>query len=242
MLGNKNARVVNRSTRSLTWKAGVLLIAFVGFASAQGLTPEPADVVFTEEAAELQGIQIGSVRYTPPTDMDLMLSCAGGGGSYGYLDTDFDDSADTLRVIGAAMVNRVQYEEAGMMVLGPLRNRATLQAQAAGASATVVHVEVTNGDRQDFVTDLNSIDINASTSSSTRATASAFLRGATVTGTRVISMPDEQGICVVVRYDVPISGNDLQSGDTVPGAPGSSNNTEENPVNRLPAPGQSSDF
>lgn len=71
----------------------------------------------------------------------------------------------------------------------------------------------------------------------TESTAQGFLRGATVTGTKIISLGDA-GICVMVRLDVPLNQNQNQSGGKVPGqgGGGSGGSGESAPFNPGGAP------
>ena len=181
-----------------------MAVSLAAVAWAQTTTLELLATVQTSEASELRGVVVNEARYTPDLDIYLLCTAGGSGADYGYVDTNRDGYADVIRQYGAAMVSANQWEQAGPRVLAPLRNQATLRAQGAIAQTISVHVVVSNGMADEW--DLSNDQVNNFLQSDERirAQASEVLRGSGPSGTRLVSLPDGEGVCLVVRYDAPL--------------------------------------
>jgi len=213
-----------------------------GTALAQ-FQPEPQSNL-GDESSQMRAVQVGSITHNPPSELDLLGACFAVGIPYGYIDTNFDGTPDILRVFGADRVTADQWRQAGTRLLGPLRQRAVLRAQGEAAQVVQVHVAVDNGLLDTFSASLDSLDITSSSREQIRTTANAQLQGATVSGQRLISLENEEGICLLVRYDVPLSGNALPQGTVAPAAPSGAGASDsgDSPGHQLPPPGVTGDF
>lgn len=220
----------------------IILPALLAIGGGTGFAqPEPLPLQEAEQQEQqaIRGIILNGVTDRPTIDMYGL--CTGlTDSAHGYVDTDHDQYADTLRQFGAAMVSAEDYRRVGARVLGALRNQATLRAQSSIAQSIEVVVAVNNGLSESFSTstDLGAV-LDTDTYEEIRAQATEIIRGATVTGTRLVSLPGEGGICLVVRYDVPLRLNGLDTGRTVPvgGPNGASGDDHE-----LPPPGVTGNF
>lgn len=194
----------HRLTRRLGALALTLALVGTSTAIAQTTTLELLATVQTSEASALRGAEINGARYSPDLNIYLLCVAGGSGADYGYVDTNRDGYADVIRQYGAAMVSANQWQQAGPRVLAPLRNQATLRAQGAIAQTIAVHVIVSNGMSETW--DLSNDQVNNILESDerVRAQASEVLRGSGPSGTRLVSLPDEEGVCLVVRYDAPL--------------------------------------
>ncbi len=190
--------------RCVTASLIVTLMSLAAVVVAQTTTLELLATVQTSEASELRGVVVNEARYSPDLDIYLLCTAGGSGADYGYVDTNRDGYADVIRQYGAAMVSANQWEQAGPRVLAPLRNQATLRAQSAIAQMISVHVIVSNGMADEW--DLSNDQVNNFLQSDERirAQASEILRGSGPSGTRLVSLPDGEGVCLVLRYDAPL--------------------------------------
>lgn len=227
-----------RILRGLTCAA---LVASAATAFGQTTTLELLATVQTSEAGEIRGVVINDARYTPDLDLYLLCVAGGSGRDYGYVDTTRDGYADTLRQYGAAMVSANQWQQAGPRVLAPLRNQATLRAQAAIAQTIAVHVIVSNGMSDEW--DLSNDQVNQFLQSDerVRAEAAQILRGSGPSGTRIVSLPNEEGVCLIIRYDAPLRNTNL----TAPARIAAPTGGVELPPERrytVPPAGQTGDF
>jgi hypothetical protein len=182
-------------------------------AAAQATPQNPADAQ-AQEIATLQAARIGSVIVNPA--LDVIDACYGLGGLHrGFVDADRDGIVDTLVQYGAAMASAADYGRIGPRIIAPLRTQATLRAQAEIAQTMQVVVALDNGFVEDFV---SNSDLGAQLATDVReqvsALASQRIRGATVTGTRFVSLDD--GVCLVVRYEAPMMLNGMPTGRSAP--------------------------
>ena len=214
-----------------TIAVGLAIVAF-----AQTTTLELLATVQTSEASELRGAVVNDVRYSPQLDIYLLCVAGGTGADYGYVDTNRDGYADVVRQYGAAMVSANQWEQAGPRVLAPLRNQATLRAQSAIAQTIAVHVAVSNGMADEW--DLSNDQVNQILQSDERirAQASEVLRGSGPSGTRLVSLPDGEGVCLVVRYDAPLRLTNLPAPARI-SAPVGAPPARDEPGRRYSVPG-----
>lgn len=221
---------------------GALLLG-AGMSLAQ-FAPEPQSSL-EQETGQMRSVQVREITHNPPDATALLGACLGITGTpFGYIDTNLDGRPDILRVFGADRATRAQWEQVGSRLFGPLRQRAQLRAQGEAAQIIGVHVAVDNGMLDTFSADLDSIDITESSREQIRARSSEMLRGAAVSGQRIVSLENNEGICVIVRYDVPISGNRLPQGEVVPGAPRGAGEQQRtaSPDFIMPPPGITGDF
>ncbi len=218
----------------------VVSCGIAALAVAQETGFEAARDVAADELSKFRAVVNNDAIQRPPSELDLLIMCAGGQTEYGYVDTSRDGFADTLRTLGSDMVTADQWRQAGSRLLRPLRNRATLRAQGAAAQAMAVHVAVSNGLLDEYAADLDALDMSQSDRESFRAQASQVLRGATVSGTRLISLDGDGGVCLIVRYDVPLSTNRLPTLETMKMPSRTEDARREE--HELPAPGSVGDF
>lgn len=215
-----------------------VLLLLAGTVTAQ-IDAIPLREAEAEERSVISGIQVNGIVDRPTIDMYGM--CIGMTDSnHGYVDTDRDGYADTLRQFGAAMVDAETYQRLGVRVFNPIRNQATLRAQGDVVQTIEVLVAVDRGFSESFAMSQDfSAELDTDSYESVRAEAREVIRGATVSGTRLISLPDAGGVCVVVRYDVPLRLNALEGGRTVPlGTPSGDTGTRHD----LPPAGVAGDF
>jgi len=221
----------------------VALALCSALATAQ-FSPEP-QAALADEVGQLRAVQVGAVTNNPPSEVELLGACLGITGTpFGYLDTNLDGRPDILRVFGADRATKEQWQQVGSRLLGPLRERAVLRAQGEVAQVVMTHTAVENGLLDTFSADLSSVDMTSSSREQIRTTANASLRGATISGQRIVSLDNDEGVCVIVRYDVPVDGNILPQGEVVPGTPrsGPDQGADGSPGHPLPPPGVAGDF
>jgi len=214
---------------------------------AQSITPVPADEVAKQEQMQLSPVRVGSAVVRPPM-LDLYAICSGSAADAAALvDTDSDGYPDIMRFYATDK----QWAKLGPSLLSPLRQIAEARAQAQVAKTVAVYIvakdDTTLSSSSSMTLDDISTQINQESISSVSSEASAYIKGARVTNVKVVSLGPDQGICVVVRYDVPLSGNNLQpqTYNDNPPSPGSSpdssaNSTTDEKGYTLPPPGQSS--
>lgn len=223
--------------RRLAFTAILGCLATLGLAQVPGF--EAPEAVAREELSHFRAVVNNEVTHQPPSQLDLLLMCGGGKTEYGYVDTNRDGYADTLRTLGSDMVTADQWSQGGTRLLRPLRNRATLRAQGAAAQTMAVHIAVDNGLLDEYAADLDAIDMTQSDRERVRAQANEIIRGATISGTRLISLEGDGGVCLVVRYDVPLRMNSLPTRPTVRPWGGAEDDRKEYEV---PPPGSAGDF
>jgi hypothetical protein len=111
---------------------------------------------------------------------------------------------------------------------------ADVNKQAASASAT------STGKEEAIVSAVTTENLNVF-ASVTENSASGFLKGGRVTGTRIISLGDA-GICVMVRFDVPLKQTE-GANPSSPSGGGSGSGSGQNPGGAPPIPpGKAGDF
>jgi hypothetical protein len=237
--------LTNRLVRCLA--VGALAILIGGSTVLAQMPLEVLDEVQQTEASAIHGISVNAATFNPDLNVYLLCTAGGSGADYGYVDTNRDGYADTIRQYGAAMVSAAQWQEAGPRVLAPLRNQATLRAQGAIAQTISVHVIVSNGmtDRWDLSGE--EIEDYLQSDESIRVTANEILRGSGLSGVRLVSLPSmtdpnaSDGVCLLVRYDAPLQATGLQAPARVLPLAGEPQPRDE-PRYSVPRPGAAGDF
>jgi len=197
----------------------LLLVAGIIFAgaginiNAQSMQPIPADQAAKREQMYLSTVRVGNVIVRPPI-LDLYAICTGGAkDSAALIDINKDGYPDIMRFYGGAVANKQQWSKLGPTLLAPLRRLAEMRAQTQVAKKIAVYIAVKDSSNESFSSsstlDGLATQINQDVLHSASTQASAYIRGAQVTDVKVVSLGPEQGICVVVRYDVPLDQNGL---------------------------------
>lgn len=201
--GAPDDRVTCRSPRVLRALLVVAVGSLLTLGSAQ-VQHEDLATVQREESRDLRGIVIRNVPHNPELELHLLCAGAGSGREYGFVDTNRDGRPDLIRQYGAAMVSASQYEQAGPRLYSPLRVEATARARGAIANAISVTIGVNEGFVNTF--DLSGDDVEElrQTHEEVRTSTEQVLLGSMVTGVRIVSLGDGNGVCLVVRYDAPL--------------------------------------
>ena len=222
------------------------LMASLAFAQ---LTPIDPKTAASEEGREVRvAYTLQGNTLSPANLLDLIYQCTRPLGAYINIGGKL-----YLRVYEFDTISLTIYRMSGIKSVSNAIRRAEVKARGSAVkilNGTAVYVSETAGDLE-----INeAVAQEAQTSggervgiakvsneqksffgSITESTAQGFLRGATVTGTKIISLGDA-GICVMVRLDVPLNQN--QGGGSVPGqgGGGSGGSGESAPFNPGGAP------
>jgi hypothetical protein len=229
--------VTHRTPIALLALAALLALS----SAAAQVTPIAPALAQAQELATLQAARIGATLVNPA--LDVIDACYGLGGLHrGFVDSNRDGVVDTLVQYGAAMASAADYAQIGPRIIAPLRTQATLRAQAEIAQTMAVVVALDNGFIEDFV---SNSDLGSRLTTDVRervaALANQRIRGATVTGTRFVSLDD--GVCLVVRYEAPMQLNGMETGRSAPVAnPPAAPGSPPPPGYQLPPPGRVGNF
>lgn len=197
-----------------TWFLLVVSIVAAGaITNAQSLQPVPIQQAAKQEQMYLSTVKVGSAVVRPPI-LDLYAICTGTAkDSAALVDINKDTYPDIMRFYGGAIANKQQWSKIGPPLLSPLRRLAEMRAQAQVARTIAVYIAAKDDSTNSYsgATTLEglSTQISEDVISSVSTQASAYIKGARVTNVKVVSLGPEQGICVVVRYDVPLDQNGL---------------------------------
>ena len=193
-----------------------LLVLYQG-AGSIGLNPEPADKVQKEIQSEARPVKVGATLLRP-APLDLYGLCLGinkDADTSIAIDINHDMEADIVRFYGAAMANAQQWRKIGPPILAPLKRIAVRRAQRDVVERLGVYVAAEGNLIEGYDSNLTmedlSTQLNTSDYEKVKANAQGLIRGGHVSKVRFVSL-GEQGVCVVVAYDVPINLNpDLES-------------------------------
>lgn len=234
------------SIRSLlVWAAAALSGAL---AQEQAITPQQA---VQQEQAVGTFVQQGNA-VAPSDFLQLIWQCTRAVGDVVEL-----NGAPYFRIYEFDLINPTVYRLQGIQAVSNAIRRAEAKARgsavkmmvgvattfreiAADASKqTTAGAATTTGKEEAIAASVSTETVNLF-ASITENSASGFLKGGRVSGTRLISLGDA-GMCVMVRFDVPL--RQQAQGAPIPGASGGAGSGSNNPGG-APAvpPGQQGDF
>lgn len=221
-----------------------LIAAFGLSAIALAQTAEPispSQYAAQEAPATPGGVSYASGQLTPPPNlMDLLAQCNAPAAV--IYDSNKSGKPDTLKVYGVSRIEPQLWSLRGPSALGPASEKAELRAKAYAA-------EFLNGVsvfQQRLLQSSDSTTSTAATSSSSPAGGGAaavallseiretlssvtgtnvqgFLRFGRLTGTRLVSL-GTYGMCVVVRYELPLDQTRSSAPTGTPAAPSAPTN------------------
>ena len=229
----------------------IVSLSILGWASAQTAPPvTPQQFVNSEGITKAYTATNNSLQ--PADALQLALQCNVSINT--TYDSNHDGKADTLRTYGFANVPADIYRLRGPSSLGTALQKAQLRAQGNAAEffagvRTAVNKStsqassqasgISNGQLQ--LGDLEVETMRASVNTN----AEAVLRYGHATGTRLVSFGEQGGMCVVVRYELPLDQRPRQDGsaqaDATPTAR-SGNAAQPAAGIALPEPGVTGDF
>lgn len=227
-------------------------VFLLGWASAQTAPPvTPQQFVKSEGITKAYTATNSSLQ--PADALQLALQCNVS------INTTYDSNhggkADTLRTYGFANVPADIYRLRGPSSLGTALQKAQLRAQGNAAEFFAGVRTAVNKSTSQASTQASGIsngqlqlgDLEVETMrASVNTNAEAVLRYGHATGTRLVSFGEQGGMCVVVRYELPLDQRPRQDGsaqaDVTPSARSASRNDQSAVGIPLPEPGVTGDF
>lgn len=234
--------------RNMRGILGIFLTA--SLASAQ-LTPIDPKTAASEEGREVRvAYTLQGNTLSPANLLDSIYQCTRFLGA--YIDVG---GKLYLRVYEFDLISPTIYRMSGIKSVSTAIRRAEVKARGSAVkilNGTAVYVSETTGDLDINKTEAQEAQTSGGEragiakvssqqesffASITESKAQGFLRGATVTGTKIISLGDA-GICVMVRLDVPLNQNQNQKvpGQGGGGSGGSGGSAPFNPGGAPPLP------
>lgn len=229
----------------------LLSAALLGAAQAQSNQPvSPAQFVKTEGVSRAYTASGGGLQGADPLQLALQCNVS----MNTVYDSNRDGRNDTLRTYGFAVVPADVYRLRGPSALSTALQKAQLRAQGNAAEffagvRTAVSKSLSKGTPQasgisNAQLQIGDVEIET-LRESVNTSAEAVLRYGHATGTRLVSFGEQGGVCVVVRYELPLDQRPRDA--SAPGGSGSS--SAGNPAAPsssggipLPPPGSIGDF
>lgn len=242
--------------RALFWMSTLLSVGLV-YGQANIVSPQGAVV---EEKADLTVATDPQTKQPRPTDLlQLIYECSRATGA--IID---EGRGEFFRIYGFQFIDGELYQLQGLRALTSAVPRAELKAKGGalemlkGLQIVMEQMMLTQESTSSSASSSGSPNgndrqrINSVSASTqevfknlTQARAEGYLKGGRVSGTKFVSLGNNNGYCVIVRYDIPLSNQNQvpQGGSTSGSGTSGGNSSSSNPGQRDPIPpGSVGDF